>query len=150
MAAIVTIVAVKFHVDRRVYLAGAYSRRAALIQTYNHLGKHGPEITRLYSEMMLLGAYRHSEELLSHPLAPWWPRRTRGSYERVPFWRQPSRLEQLSAIRSDQQEFLIQIGITNRQQTAELFERYVEHMRKANTNLHGSTESRASASSSAP
>ena len=139
--AVVAVVSVtlvlKFHIARRVSLASAYSRRTTLQQTYEHLSEHGPEITSLHTKMMLLGAYRHSEALLSHPLAPWWPQRTRGSYERMPYWKRPSRQEQFDRIHADHLEFLSEIGVTNSQTRAELFKRYVELMREANkTNGH--------------
>lgn len=132
LVAIAVTVVVKFHIDRRVYLADSYARLGALSQTHEHFFKYGSELARLHTEMMLLGACRDSEEILSHPLAPWWPRPPRAPYKRVPFKIRHNRTEELSRVISKRLEFAEQIGVTNWQQEAELYSRYVQQINEAN------------------
>jgi hypothetical protein len=132
----VVTVGFKFHSDRRASLARAEGCRAALTQTYEQFSRHGPEIARIHTEIMLLGAHRHSEMLLEHPFARWWPPHTRGSYEHPPFWRYPTRRERLARVQSSFIKLQSELGVTNRQQEAELYTKYVEMIQKANTSLN--------------
>ena len=93
------------------------------------LDQYGPESAHIWMEMMMLAYARSLEDHLKHPLAPWWPRATisRGSHAGVgtPHLTRRERLEQ---IQNDRETFARSIGVTNIQDEADLYTRFIDSL----------------------
>ncbi len=128
-------IVLRFQSDRRAAIARADGCRAALDQTLEQFSRYGPDVAFLHTEAMVLYAHRHYEMLQEHPFARWWPAHTHGSYERLPFWERPTRKERLNGVRARIGELHAELGMTNRQQEAELLAAYFDIVMEANTAL---------------
>ena len=124
----IIVVAVRFHTRRQTYLADYGARTSVLLRIHECFRKTDPDTARELIEVMILQSNRNQQELLSHLLGPWWPRRLRGSYEYPPIWARPTRQERIAMLEEQRRTFAQECGITNRQQESEIMYRVMKQM----------------------
>ncbi len=119
---------IRFHTRRETYLADYGARASVLLRVHECFQKTDPETAHKLIEVMILQNHRNQEELLSHPLGPWWPRHLRGSFEYPPLWARPTREDRIAMLEDQRRAFAQQCGITNRQQESEILYRIMKRM----------------------
>ena len=129
---IICILFANFKSTRRAYLVEYGVNINTLEEIYRYQITMEPEFVKEFTELKILQNYRYLDELLSHPLGPWWPSVLMGSYEYPQFWDRPNKKQRISMIRSSHKEFQYTTGITNFNQESVLMYHLMKKKKKAN------------------